>query len=78
MLFDTTPEQEFFRSKPVESAAAAGRLLVTGRYAGRLAQVLVPAATPRVSTTPLRSPDLTRRFSRVTGKNCPRCRRRSP
>lgn len=55
--------------QPVESAAAAGRLLVTGRYAGRLAQVLVPAETPGVSSTPLRSPDLTRRFSRVVFDN---------
>ncbi|MGW0177897.1 acyl-CoA dehydrogenase family protein [Nocardia sp. NPDC003345] len=52
--------------QPVESAGAARYLLVTGRCEGRLTQVLVPAGTEGVSLTPLRSPDITRRFSAVT------------
>lgn len=52
--------------QPVESAAASRYLLVTGRYGDGLAQVLVPADAPGVSIAPLRSADLTRRFSTVT------------
>ncbi|MEU4311402.1 acyl-CoA dehydrogenase family protein [Nocardia sp. NPDC024068] len=51
--------------QPVESAGAARYLLVTGRCEGGLTQVLVPADAPGVSVTPLRSPDITRRFSAV-------------
>ena len=51
--------------RPVESAAAADHLLVTGRTGDGLTQVLVPAGTPGVSVDPLRTIDLTRRFSTV-------------
>lgn len=53
------------RALPVESAGVARYLLVTGLCEGRATQVLVPAATSGVTVTPLRSPDLTRRFSAV-------------
>jgi alkylation response protein AidB-like acyl-CoA dehydrogenase len=52
--------------RPVESAAQASHLLVTGRTEHGLAQVLVPAATPGVTIAPMQSVDLTRRFSQVT------------
>jgi alkylation response protein AidB-like acyl-CoA dehydrogenase len=52
--------------RPVESAAAADHLLVTGRTGSGLTQVLVPAGTPGVSIVPMQSVDLTRRFSVVT------------
>jgi alkylation response protein AidB-like acyl-CoA dehydrogenase len=52
--------------RPVESGARAEHLLVTGSTDGGLTQVLVPAATPGVTTSPMRSVDLTRRFSVVT------------
>ena len=48
--------------RPVESAAQAGHLLVTGRTGDGLTQVLVPADTPGISITPMKSVDLTRRF----------------
>lgn len=51
--------------RPVEAAAAATHLLVTGRTDGGLAQVVVPADAPGVTVTPLRSLDLTRRFGAV-------------
>jgi alkylation response protein AidB-like acyl-CoA dehydrogenase len=52
--------------RPVESAAQAGVLLVTGRVDGELTQVLVPADTPGVSIVPMDTVDLTRRFGVVT------------
>ncbi len=53
--------------RPVESAAQASHLLVTGRLTTDrarqgLTQVLVPAATAGVELQPMRSVDLTRRF----------------
>ncbi|HTZ08538.1 MAG TPA: acyl-CoA dehydrogenase family protein [Acidimicrobiales bacterium] len=48
--------------RPVESAAQAQWLLVTGRTGSGLTQVLVPAATPGVRLEPMTSVDLTRRF----------------
>lgn len=53
------------RKQPVESAGVAGHLLVTGRCDGAVGQVLVPVGSAGVTVTPLRSPDLTRRFSAV-------------
>ncbi|HUO47689.1 MAG TPA: acyl-CoA dehydrogenase family protein [Acidimicrobiales bacterium] len=52
--------------RPVESAAQAGHLLVTGRTGDGLTQVLVPADAPGVSVVPMQSMDLTRRFAKVT------------
>ena len=52
--------------RPVESAGQADHLLVTGRAGDGLTQVLVPRDTPGVSLTPMRSVDLTRRFSVVS------------
>jgi alkylation response protein AidB-like acyl-CoA dehydrogenase len=51
--------------RPVENAAAADVLLVTGGSDSGLSQVLVPVDTPGLSITPLRSADLTRRFASV-------------
>jgi alkylation response protein AidB-like acyl-CoA dehydrogenase len=51
--------------RPVESAAQAAYLLVTGRTGAGLTQVLVPADAPGVSITPMETVDLTRRFSVV-------------
>ena len=51
--------------RPVESGGQADHLLVTGRTGDGLTQVLVPAGAAGVSISPLRSVDLTRRFSRV-------------
>lgn len=51
--------------RPVEGAAQAGHLLVTGRTGEGLTQVLVPSGTPGVSLRPMQSVDLTRRFWRV-------------
>lgn len=51
--------------RPVEAATAADVLLVTGTTGDRLVSVLVPAATPGVTITPMRSTDLTRRFGSV-------------
>jgi alkylation response protein AidB-like acyl-CoA dehydrogenase len=51
--------------RPVEAAAAATHLLVTGRSEDGLTQVVVPADAPGVSVSPLRSIDLTRRFGVV-------------
>jgi alkylation response protein AidB-like acyl-CoA dehydrogenase len=52
--------------RPVESASMADHLLVTGRTGEGLTQVLVPTAASGVSITPMKSVDLTRRFSVVT------------
>lgn len=52
--------------RPVESAASADHLLVTGRSGSGLTQVLVPSDTPGVSVTPMRTIDLTRRFSVIS------------
>lgn len=51
--------------RPVESAGQADYLLVTGRTGSGLTQVLVPTRTAGVSVAPMRSVDLTRRFSVV-------------
>jgi alkylation response protein AidB-like acyl-CoA dehydrogenase len=51
--------------RPVESGARAQHLLVTGRTGEGLTQVLVPADAPGVSISPMRTVDLTRRFSVV-------------
>lgn len=51
---------------PVESAALADHLLVTGRSEGALTQVLVPGAAPGISLAPMHTVDLTRRFWVVT------------
>ena len=51
--------------RPVESAARAGVLLVTGRTDDDLTQVLVPADAPGVSIVPMETVDLTRRFDVV-------------
>lgn len=48
--------------RPVEAAAQADHLLVTGRTGDGLTQVLVPADAQGVSITPMHSADLTRRF----------------
>jgi alkylation response protein AidB-like acyl-CoA dehydrogenase len=52
--------------RPVESAAGADLLLVTGRTGPGLTQVLVPAGTTGMSVAPMHSVDMTRRFSVVT------------
>lgn len=52
--------------RPVESAAQADLLLVTGHTNGGLTQVLVPAGTPGLTVRPMKAVDLTRRFSSVT------------
>jgi alkylation response protein AidB-like acyl-CoA dehydrogenase len=51
--------------RPVENAAHATYLLVTGRTDSGLSQVLVPAGTAGVSVEELTSADLTRRFATV-------------
>jgi alkylation response protein AidB-like acyl-CoA dehydrogenase len=51
--------------RPVESAAQASHLLVTGRTGDGLTQVLVPTDTRGLTLTPMASVDLTRRFSVV-------------
>lgn len=52
--------------RPVESAAQATHLLVTGRTGDGLTQVLVPADAPGVTIAPMHTVDLTRRFSVVS------------
>ncbi len=52
--------------RPVESAAEATHLLVVGRTGAGLTQVIVPTDTPGITITPMKSVDLTRRFSVVT------------
>lgn len=49
----------------VQDAHTAGHVLVTGRDGGALRQVLVPADTPGVQVTVLKSLDLARRLCRV-------------
>ncbi len=51
--------------RPVESAAEASHLLVTGRTGDGLTQVVVPTDSAGVSVRPLKSLDLTRRFAEV-------------
>lgn len=51
--------------RPVEFAEQSSQLLVTGRSAEGLTQVLVPARTPGVSFEPMQTVDLTRRFATV-------------
>ena len=51
--------------RPVESAAQASHLLVTGRTGDDLTQVLVPGDSPGITITPMQTVDLTRRFSAV-------------
>jgi alkylation response protein AidB-like acyl-CoA dehydrogenase len=51
--------------RPVESAAVAGHLLVTGTTGDGLTQVLVPTDAAGLTIEPLTGVDLTRRFSRV-------------
>jgi len=53
-------------TRPVESAADADHLLVTGRTGEGFVQLLVPTDAPGVSYRPMRTVDLTRRFSAVT------------
>lgn len=52
--------------RPVESAAQAGWLLVTGRGETGMTQVLVPTGAPGVTIKPLKSMDVTRRFAAVS------------
>jgi alkylation response protein AidB-like acyl-CoA dehydrogenase len=52
--------------KPVESAAQAKYLVVTGQSEGGMTQVLVPVDTPGVTVKPLKAIDVTRRFAKVT------------
>jgi alkylation response protein AidB-like acyl-CoA dehydrogenase len=52
--------------RPAESAGQADYLLVTGRTANGLTQVLVPKGTVGVSMTEMQTVDLTRRFALVT------------
>ena len=56
-------------ARPVESAAQAEYLLVTGRAAEGTTQVLAPRSTPGITLKPLKSLDVTRRFSEVTFKD---------
>ena len=51
--------------RPVESAAEASHLLVTGRTGEGLTQVLVPTDAAGLTLTPMQSVDLTRRFALV-------------
>jgi alkylation response protein AidB-like acyl-CoA dehydrogenase len=55
-------------ARPVESAGAAGHLLVTcgDDVGGGTTQVLVPASAAGVAVSPMQTVDLTRRFSVVT------------
>jgi alkylation response protein AidB-like acyl-CoA dehydrogenase len=53
-------------ARVVESAGRAEHLLVTCRDEGGITQVLVPAATAGVTTAPMQTVDLTRRFGVVT------------
>jgi alkylation response protein AidB-like acyl-CoA dehydrogenase len=55
--------------RPVESAAQAGYLLVSGRTGHRFTQVLVPTGAPGVTLEPMQSVDLTRRFWMVSLEN---------
>jgi alkylation response protein AidB-like acyl-CoA dehydrogenase len=55
--------------RPVEAAAQANHLLVTGRAGDGLTQVLVPSHSEGVSISPMDSVDLTRRFGVVNFDN---------
>ncbi|HEX4428109.1 MAG TPA: acyl-CoA dehydrogenase family protein [Frankiaceae bacterium] len=55
--------------RPVESAAQASHLLVTGRSDSGLTQVLVPTQTAGITISPMGSVDLTRRFGAVRFDN---------
>jgi alkylation response protein AidB-like acyl-CoA dehydrogenase len=55
--------------RPVESADQASLFLVTGRTGERITQAVVPADAKGISITPMRSVDLTRRFSVVKFEN---------
>jgi alkylation response protein AidB-like acyl-CoA dehydrogenase len=52
--------------RPVEAAATATHLLVTGRTGTGHTQVLIPIDAPGISMLPMHAVDLTRRFSQVT------------
>ena len=52
-------------ARPVESAAEADHLLVTGRAGDDILQVLVPRIATGVRVEPMQTSDLTRRFSSV-------------
>ncbi len=52
--------------RPVESAGRSSHLLVTGRTGSGRTQVLVPTGTDGITLRPMRTIDLTRRFSEVT------------
>jgi alkylation response protein AidB-like acyl-CoA dehydrogenase len=52
--------------RPVESAAQAGLLLVTGQSEGGMTQCLVDARTPGITIRPLKGMDVSRRFFSVT------------
>jgi alkylation response protein AidB-like acyl-CoA dehydrogenase len=56
-------------ARPVEAAAQAEHLLVTGRSGAGKTQVLVPRGAPGVSVKPLQSIDVTRRLAEVTFKD---------
>jgi len=51
--------------RPIEAAATATHLLVTGRTGEGLTQVVVPVDAPGVTMTPLEGVDLTQRFGAV-------------
>jgi alkylation response protein AidB-like acyl-CoA dehydrogenase len=51
--------------RPVESAGVAGHVLVTGRTGDGLTQALVPTDAAGLTIEPMRTVDLTRRFSIV-------------
>jgi len=55
--------------RPVESAAQAAWLLVTGRSGGGMTQVLVPSNASGVIIKALQGLDVTRRFAGVTFEN---------
>lgn len=55
--------------RPVESAAQAGYLLVTGRSEAGPSQVLIPADMPGIGIKPLKGIDVTRRFAAVSFDN---------
>ena len=55
--------------RPVESAAQAGYLLVTGRSEAGMTQVLVPASAPGIHIQPLKSMDVSRKFAAVSFEN---------
>jgi alkylation response protein AidB-like acyl-CoA dehydrogenase len=52
--------------RPVEAAAGANHLLVTGRTGDGFTQLLVPADAVGLTLTPMQTVDLTRRYSMAT------------